>query len=89
MKNKLWIISIVIFCIALIVQVTAIYFQSYTLELRVIEKNGVYIVQSNLRCGFISDWDDKKKFRQKENAEEYMNEWYKNYKAFKENEIED
>ena len=69
-----------------IAQFAAILTQHYGLELRVIEKNGIYIVQSNFRCGLISNWDDERKFKSKVGAEKYRDEWYCNYKSFKESE---
>ena len=86
MKGKLWIISVVIVLILIIIQYTAMLIQHPALELRIVERNGIYIVQSNLRCGLLSNWDDEAKFRSKANAEKYRDVWYLYYRSFKESE---
>lgn len=63
-------------------------FKTHTLELRIIEKGGLHVVQMEQGMGLIPDWGDEKKFRSRSGAEKYMNEWYKNYNTFKEVESE-
>lgn len=89
MKDMLIKIILTAIGIFLLIQFISMCSQTNTLELRVIEKNGLYIVQHNSRSGLFSDWDDEKRFRSRESASKYMQNWYDTYRRFKEPEIED
>ena len=56
------------------------------LTLRVVEKNGIFIVQRYDRLFLIGSWDNERSFYSIEKAEDYKNEWLENYRKFKENE---
>ena len=57
-----------------------------SLTLRVIEKDGIFIVQRYDRLFLIGTWDTERKFRSKKDAEDYKTEWLENYRKFKNNE---
>lgn len=77
------------FWMFIIAQTITMCFQSHETEFRVIERDGVYIVQSNCPFGLIPDWDDEKYFHFKENAEKYMGDWRERKRLLSEIQFED
>lgn len=53
------------------------------LTLRVVERDGIFIVQRYDRLFLIGNWENERKFESKANADNYKNEWLENYRKFK------
>lgn len=54
--------------------------------LRVVERDGICIVQRYDRLFLIGEWEDTRKFKTREDAEKYKEEWLENYRKYKEDE---
>lgn len=61
-------------------------FGTTPLTLRVVGREGIYVVQRYDRLFLVGTWDDERKFRKSEDAEKFKAEWLENYRKYKEDE---